>query len=72
MRLKILCPYKLCKSQQVGPLLGVYDTGIAVGATAARVKNLFSYIQEGHFMVIYLNLFGTTSNPRIWPKAQNI
>ena len=33
MRLKIKCPYALKKSQQIGPLLGVYDTNVAVGAT---------------------------------------
>ena len=34
MRVKLTCPYKLTKSQQVGPLLGVYDTNVVYAASA--------------------------------------
>ena len=39
MRLKLTCPYKLTKGQQIGPLLGVYDTGITVADTE-NVRNI--------------------------------
>ena len=34
MRIKLTCPYKLCKSQQIGPLLGYYDTEVDYAASA--------------------------------------
>ena len=30
MRVKLTCPYKLARSQQIGPLLGVYDTNVTI------------------------------------------
>ena len=35
MRLKLTCPYKLSKAQQIGPLLGVYDTNVSLVAPTA-------------------------------------
>lgn len=40
MRIKISTPYKLSKSQQIGPLLGVYDTGTAALAATLNARDI--------------------------------
>ena len=42
MRIQIECPYKLCKSQQIGPLLGVYDTNVVIEDTADATPNVIT------------------------------
>ena len=49
MRLKLTTPYKLCKSQQIGPLIGSYDTNVALGQATADAS-VFTGVQ-GEFHV---------------------